>query len=179
MKKTTHVDVVDLHLNVQCACPAIVIRNSLNAFNMCLVTDQICPIKARKDIEVYKILKYCTETNTIVTPFVHYPVLTKTMDTYKESIEPAHGIYHRLIIRKGMIHSYGTLPYLCGAEIVFVVKAIIPKGTLYYTSEAEGPNKEYASKKLILQGVVQYHPDIRYDEMCKFKKAYESLSEPR
>lgn len=137
---------------------------------MSLFTRQICPIRARRDIEVYKVLRYDPETDKIITPYTHFPVLTKTMDVSEESIK--RGMCFINMVGKGMIHSYSGYPTLAGrGTLNFVVKAIIPKGTLYYKGLAD----DYASKKLILKDIVGMHPMFH----VFIKRAYENLSESR
>lgn len=137
---------------------------------MCLYTKQICPIRARRDIEVYKVLLYDWVTNKITTPFIHFPVLTKTMDVSEESIE--RGMCFVRTITKGMIHSYSFCPTLVGySPGSIVVRAIIPKGALYY----KGLDGDYASKKLILKDIV----NMRSTSNCCIERAYKNLSESR
>lgn len=141
---------------------------------MCLYTRQICPIRARRDIEVYKVLRYDRATGGIITPYVNFPVLTKTIDVSEEPME--QGGYFTHTIAKGMVHSYNYLPTLegCFYQTGFVVKAIIPKGTLYY----RGFNNDCASKKLILKDIVKY---ATCNQVLNenIKRAYENLSESR
>lgn len=137
---------------------------------MCLYTKQICPIRARRDIEVYKVLRYDSVTDKIITPYTHFPVLTKTMDVSEESIE--RGMCFVRTITKGMIHSYSFCPTLAGyGPRSIVVRAIIPKGALYY----KGLDDDYASKKLILKDIV----NMRLMSNLCIKRAYENLSESR
>lgn len=137
---------------------------------MCLYTKQICPIRARRDIEVYKVLRYDSVTDKIITPYTHFPVLTKTMDVSEESIR--RGMFFVHIVGKGMIHSYNYCPALAGySQTFFLVKAVIPKGALYY----RGLCNDYASKKLILKDIVGMHPMFH----VFIERAYENLSESR
>lgn len=144
---------------------------------MCLYTRQICPIRARRDIEVYKVLRYNRVTDEIITPYVLFPVLTKTMEAFEESMKQEYRFAMR-IITKGAVHSYNYLPILTGfagyGAVSFVVKAIIPKGTLYY----RGVNNDCASRKLILKDIIDTHPKSDW-LMEKTKRAYENLSESR
>ena len=140
---------------------------------MCLYTRQICPIRARRDIKVYKVLRYDRATGGIITPYVHFPVLTKTIDVSEEPME--QGGYFTHTIAKGMVHSYNYLPILASyGAASFVVKAIIPKGALYY----RGFHNDCASKKLILKDIIDTHPKSGW-LMENIKRAYENLSESR
>lgn len=126
---------------------------------MCLITKQICPIRARKDIVVYKNFEESTVGK-------HYYMFTSVrcirikrpekgkyiiMDDTRLNIESAkHYPQCYTSIYGGMIHSYVSLDIaksrhqICFKIMTF--KCIIPKGTLYY----KGINGDICSKKLLI-----------------------------
>lgn len=121
---------------------------------MCLESTRLFPRKAKEDIVVCKKLAYCSGklttwyrdypvTNTIMkTKFTLFTIINILLD-YR-----AHGRY---LIGEGVIHSYATdLGYKSGEfdGYEMYVKAIIPKGALYYKDYW---GYSYASNKLILK----------------------------
>jgi hypothetical protein len=122
---------------------------------MCLESARLFPRIAKEDIVVCKKLAYCD--GKLVTWYRDYPVTNMIMKTkfilftiikllFKDRI---HGRYN---IEEGFIHSYNTIIF--GTELgefdgyTMCVKAIIPKGALYYKDYW---GSTYASNKLILK----------------------------
>lgn len=121
---------------------------------MCLESVRLFPKIAKEDIVVCKKLIY--DRGKLVTFFMEYPVTSMIMKTkftlftiikllFKDRI---HGRY---IVEEGVIHSYDAiLPNDDNAfnGRVLYVKAVIPKGALYYRDYW---GYAYASNKLILK----------------------------
>ena len=126
---------------------------------MCLTTKQICPIRARKDIVVYKVLiksRKFVNRNVYYTPVMgkyielhktFYATTTNKNNDKRKAYYPSKGRYD---ITSGFIHCYTNrtdIPHISGirlfgrlyiilhrAETAVMVKCIIRKGTLYYKS---------------------------------------------
>lgn len=127
---------------------------------MCLVTKQICPLRAKRDITVYKILKYnLLGSLNLYTPYTATRV--KVGETMDDSNEEIHFSVRSCgnAISKGMIHSYTDELY---ARIVMtarwdliyrgvIAECTIPKGTLYYISTHK---KTICSKKLRINKII-------------------------
>ena len=109
---------------------------------MCLITKQICPIRARKDITVYKVLEKNLTNTKYITPFTRTPVvLHETLHARGKLYRGKCKYPHRLLMYEigcGYIHCYTSLDTIhkfhCMGKYEVVVKCIIRKGTLYYKS---------------------------------------------
>lgn len=115
---------------------------------MCLYKTHIFPKRAKKDIIVYKALKYSEDTRSYYTPFRQEDVIFNTTLKSKKSI--FKGIFKKHIQAEG-VHSERTLFYatrfrwnLINPTFIFV--AIIPKGSYYYIGE----DGDMASNKLVI-----------------------------
>lgn len=130
---------------------------------MCLYTNQICPLRARKDIVCYKRFEslYALRIfNLMMTSVRGYMVrIPKTneptvMIAYPENcieklrtIDTTRDRYNaRFRIYGGMIHAYTKLEYSKGPWPVVIFKCIIPKGTLYY----KGTSGDICAKKMLI-----------------------------
>lgn len=134
---------------------------------MCLYTNQICPKKATRDIECYKIVDHDLNTGDILSPVIGARLVFNQI--LNARFEPSH-LHNTFlpakeldigIICDGFFHSYRNFS---DAAIIKrnsildfknlerkIVRCIIPKGALYYTStDAE----KYASTHLILKEYV-------------------------
>ena len=122
----------------------------------------ICPIKAKKDIVVYKVFEQFTP-NVLLTPF--RKTIMRLGEVYedpkKSNIIRKLGTLRLTIfaVRSGFFHSYVAHPSL---QILYdmadksrknyvVVRCIIPKGTLYYKSH---DGIEICAKKIIIETIV-------------------------
>lgn len=130
---------------------------------MCLYTKQICPIKARKDITVYKIFHHDLYRDCFYTPF--YRTYAKI-----ESILRAKGkmIFFTTVEKErtrcvfgGFIHCYTNLKYThsmvqmgycrntCYNTVI--AECTIPKGTLYFKSD---DGKEICAQQVYVKQIV-------------------------
>lgn len=130
---------------------------------MCLTTRQICPLKAKRDITVYKILKI-NPLGKLYTPCTYVEVkVGETMDAScqktQEYSRKLVSTKHQLLVKEiggGMIHSYvdENFALVMTNWIDYkwaIVKCTIPKGTLYYISFN---NTQICSKKLIINKII-------------------------
>lgn len=111
---------------------------------MCLITKQILPIRARKDIVVYKVLEVHRSHvygKTFRTPYRWTPVTLHTTlyargNVYKKRIPSLESLKYE--VGRGYIHCYTSMRALRKYNIyggsTTAVKCIIRKGTLYYKS---------------------------------------------
>lgn len=130
---------------------------------MCLISKRLFPQRAKEDIVVGKSL-CLTYNNEVVTYFMKYPVHSLEMKEKFSLFTILKVFINKIInkplyyeIAKGMIHSYNldNMEYFTRQkfEIGAIeysnihVKAIIPKGALYYE---DAYDYTYASNKLIL-----------------------------
>lgn len=106
---------------------------------MCLYTKQILPIRARRDITVYKELIKCSKG--YITPYIGVPVALHSIvnAAQKDVFLPkrAHKIFLKYKIEEEFIHCYtdreSAISQLFVSSSV-IVKCTIKKGTLYYRS---------------------------------------------
>lgn len=115
---------------------------------MCLLTKQICPIKARKPIVVYKVLleqKYCLSDNEFMTPWMYEKTkLNRLLTATGEKTTVKSGIKGLRVVGSGYIHCYTKIEYTKWAikyttrhSLPFktvIVKCIIEPSTRYYKS---------------------------------------------
>ena len=140
---------------------------------MCLFTRQICPIKARKDIVCYKVVKrykHKTGMRKYITPCQEMGIILYS------SIKPngPKMIKKRKrysIIEGGYIHCCSTLEdakrwinrnshMFCNSQKLkrptkwAIIKCVVHKGTLYYRSydESELCAEEIFTRKIVLCG---------------------------
>lgn len=122
---------------------------------MCLLSTRLFPRRAKEDIVVCKQLAYYNYK--LFTWYRDYPVtnmIMKTKFTLFTIIKLLfrNRIYGRYVVEEGVIHSYNTTYFADNLDkfdgYTMFVKAVIPKGTLYYKS-FQGDT--YASSKLILK----------------------------
>lgn len=131
---------------------------------MCLKSKRLFPRRAKEDIVVGKCLDI-TQDNKVVTYYQRYPVhslemkekfsLSTILKMFINRIRYEY-LYYRL--ERGMIHSYNLsgLDYFIRQQFetgtieyrTMYVKAIIPKGALYYEDSL---GATYASTILILK----------------------------
>lgn len=134
---------------------------------MTLLTYQICPRRAQKDIECYKVFIHCdTQENPRRRIFKH--LYEDTCFPYSENLEIcAEGnvdvqkdlVKGRFRINGGMLHAFSTekqakyFAFMKNAgctkseQKYIATKCIIPKGTLYY----KGVWDDICAKKMILK----------------------------
>lgn len=138
---------------------------------MCLTKTKRLPRIAIKDIVVYKVLLEVDDN--LLTPYQDYPVeIGKTYTgSFKECYSSTgllHKIYHYICsifnknITGGYIHSYYDeqaakicSKYWCRFYPTYVVKCVIPKGSIYFIGEN---GRECASIKLRYDEIVSYYP---------------------
>lgn len=129
---------------------------------MCLYTKQILPIRARRDITVYKYLYLDITTNKYLTPCQGVPVsLNSTFEALEKDIllptRKSRFLGGNIsVIEAGFIHCYTTLESAIH-EIVstrsFIVKCTIKKGTLYYKAYI---HHQICAKSVEIHGIVAW-----------------------
>lgn len=115
---------------------------------MCLLTRQICPIKAKKPIVVYKVLfkkNYCLPDNTFITPYRYEKTgLNRHLVATGKKEVVQSGIKDFRAVGPGYIHCYTKIEYARWAKKYYtqrlmafetvIVECIIEPGTRYYKS---------------------------------------------
>lgn len=120
---------------------------------MCLITKQICPLRARKDIVCYKFFRYSIDKGFMHTRYVNTKVKMPSennptmMDDSNKAIQKrACASGNTYLIAGGMIHAYIKEPLLYDHHVL-CYKCIIPKGTLYYVSY---DHSEICAKRMLI-----------------------------
>lgn len=155
---------------------------------MCLFTNQILPRRATKDIEVQKHLIWRLSVQKLQTPHLDVVVNKKEMSCINFQKIPSSEHENILCISSSgaktpytvdfAIHSYNInldtgYIFRSNCRVDVIIKAIIPKGTRYYTSFDK---TEFASEKLVLTSKVIkfYHRDL-YEVEQLVRKLLEDL----
>lgn len=130
---------------------------------MCLYTKQIKPVKATKDIKVYKILELSRGAKEITTiggrRFEISELILKSPRGFVYEVGKTHtskldrqvyytGTYNSRI--EAALHSYTNLRvarFNKGANNV-IVQCVVPKGSLHYVGSNNGSSAGIASDKL-------------------------------
>lgn len=115
---------------------------------MCLLTKQICPIRAKKPIVVYKVFleqRYCLSDNTFITPWMYEKTkLNRLLVATGKKEAVRSGIKDYRAVGPGYIHCYTNIEnakwarkyllqhFTCFASVI--VKCIIEPSTRYYKS---------------------------------------------
>ena len=136
---------------------------------MCLLTKQICPIKAKKPIVVYKVLfehKYCSSDKKFVTPWIHERTeLNRLLVASGEKVVVRSGIKNYRAVGPGYIHCYTKIEdakltrkyFIQKLFMRMVVKTVIAKciiepGTRYYKS---WDGKEIAADAVFIKRILR------------------------
>lgn len=128
---------------------------------MCLYTNQICPLRAHKDIVCYKVVVH--SGRLFITPHQNYVIGDdlprkiqicdqKTIEIIKS---PFWQRSYRHMVFGGMFHAYAkldhaTTSFTAATPHSVIIKCIIPKGTLYYKGVR---GIEICARTLILQEI--------------------------
>lgn len=124
---------------------------------MCLYTNQICPLRAHKDIVCYKRFEilyalslFNVMRTSVIGTIVRIPIDEPTvMVAHPNWIERVRNTLEggaKFRIYGGMIHAYTKLEYSKGPWPVAIFKCVIPKGTLYY----KGTSGDICAKKMLV-----------------------------
>lgn len=133
---------------------------------MCLLTKQICPIKAKKPIVVYKVLlkeRYRLSDNRFITPWMCEKTrLNRLLTASGEKVVVRSGIKDFRAVGPGYIHCYTKIEYARWARKYYIqkfmafetviVECIIEPSTRYYKS---WDGEEIAADAIFLKEIIE------------------------
>lgn len=130
---------------------------------MCLLTKQICPIKARKPIVVYKLLWMDdAKNNSFLTPWTYTRTgLNKHLVAEGKEKDILQFFKTLRTISRGYIHCYTKIKFAeCGKYFMpynavykkVIVKCIIEPGTRYYKS---WDGEEIAADTVFIKEIIE------------------------
>lgn len=132
---------------------------------MCLLTKQICPIKAKKPIVVYKVLleyKYRLSDKRFMTPWRYEEAgLNRHLIATGKKMAVLSGVKNFRAVGPGYIHCYTKIEYAKWARkyhmqyfrafAIVIVKCIIEPGTRYYKS---WDGEEIAADSIFIKEII-------------------------